>query len=266
MQFIQSRQNKAIKEAISIKDKKNRKKLQRFLIEGYRFIYEAISSEALIEKVFFSTNTDIQCRQKLMEKLPAQVSFYEVEPELFSQIAETETPQGVLGIVRISERVLGEIYKPNFRGLLLDSIQDPGNAGTMIRTAHALGFNAVLTTEGTVDIYNGKVLRATMGSIFYIPVLESIKTQDFFRFCEANSIRVISSRIEDAKPCYNVDLSGSFCLVIGNEGNGISQCFTRQSTEFVSIPMVGCAESLNAAVAASILMYESNRQLDCIKC
>ncbi len=266
MQFIQSRQNKVIKEVISLKDKKNRRKSRKFLIEGYRFIYEAISSNAPIEKVIFSTDTDIKCQRRVIEKLGSKVNIYEVEPELFSQIAQTDTPQGVLCIVQVLEQALDTIYDNKFRGLVLDSIQDPGNAGTMIRTAHALGFNAVLATEGTVDIYNGKVLRATMGSIFYIPVLENIGIEDFFRFCEINSIRVIASQIENAKPCFNVDLTDSFCLVIGNEGNGISKCFQERATEFINIPMPGGAESFNAAVAASIMMYESNRQIYCIKC
>ena len=113
----------------------------------------------------------------------------------------------------------------------------------MIRSAHALGFDAVIATEGTVDLFNGKDLRSTMGSIFYIPVLENIKSEDIFAFCGENSIRVISSRLENAKPCFSIDLSGNFFIVIGNEGSGISECFNKKSSEFVKIPMPGGAES-----------------------
>lgn len=264
MQFVESRQNKTIKEVISLKDKKNRRKLRKFFIEGYRIIHEAISSGAAIEKVFFSSNTDLKFRNELVSKLKPEVQLYEITCELFKQIAETESPQGVLAVVRIPESNFDAIYKKGFRGLILDSIQNPGNAGTMIRTAHALGFNAVVATEGTVDLFNGKVLRSTMGSIFYIPVLENVKTEDIFAFCRENSLRVVSSRLENAKPCFNVDFSGDFFLVIGNEGSGISECFHEKSSEFVKIPMPGGAESLNAAVAASILMYESVRQQNCV--
>lgn len=263
MQFITSRQNKIIKEVISLKDKKHRRKLRKFLIEGYRFLHEAVNSGSAIEKVFFSTDTEIKNKNELVTGLSSETQLYEIPHELFMQIAETESPQGVLAVVRIPERKFNTIFKKGFRGLILDSIQDPGNAGTMIRTAHALGFDAVVATEGTVDLFNGKVLRSTMGSIFYIPVLENIKAEDIFAYCGENSIRVISSRLEDAKPCYDIDLLNNFFIVIGNEGSGISEHFHKRSSEFVKIPMPGGAESFNAAVAASIIMYESNRQRYC---
>lgn len=263
MQVITSRQNKTIKEVISLKEKKYRRKLRKFLTEGYRFINEAVSSGAGIESIFFSADTDAKLKDELIKRLSADVELYEIPHELFTQIAETDSPQGVLAVVCIPAWDFGGIYKKGFRGLILDSVQDPGNAGTMIRSAHALGFDAVVATEGTVDLFGGKVLRSTMGSVFYIPVLENIKSEDIFAFCRENSIRVISSRLEDAKPCFDVDLTSDFFLVIGNEGNGISECFREKSSEFVKIPMPGGAESLNAANAASILMYESNRQKSC---
>jgi len=260
MQLITSRQNKTVKEVISLQDKKYRRKLRKFLIEGYRIIHEAVNSGSALEKLFFSTETEQKNKNELVSRLNPEIQLYEIPHELFMQMSETDSPQGVLAVVGIPEVSLDSIYKKGFRGLVLDSVQDPGNAGTMIRTAHALGFDAVVATEGTVDLFGGKVLRSTMGSIFYIPVLENIKSEDIFAFCGENSIRVISSRLEDAKPCYDVDLSGDFFIVIGNEGNGISECFHKRSSEFVKIPMPGGAESFNAAVAASILMYESNRQ------
>ncbi|NLX76848.1 MAG: RNA methyltransferase [Clostridiaceae bacterium] len=266
MQFIQSRQNKTIKEVISLKDKKYRRKLHMFIIEGYRFIHEAVKAGAVIEQVFFSTNTGTEYKNHLLDRLGKETKLYEIPHELFLQIAETDSPQGVLAVVRAPGYGFENIYKNGFRGLILDSVQDPGNAGTMIRSAHALGFDAVIATEGTVDLFNGKVLRSTMGSIFYIPVLENIKPEDIFAFCEERAIRVISSRPENAKSCYNVDLTGNFFIVIGNEGSGISDCFHKKSSEFVKIPMPGGAESFNAAVAASILMYESCRQRSCEKC
>lgn len=266
MQVITSRRNRTIKEVVLLREKKYRRKLHKFIIEGYRFINEAVNAGAEIESVFFSADTDLKYKNELINRLSSEVQMYETPGELFMQMAETDSPQGVLAVVRMPETEFGSIYKPGFRGLILDSIQDPGNAGTMIRSAHALGFDTVVATEGTVDLFNGKVLRSTMGSIFYIPVLENIKTEDIFAFCRENSIRVISSRLENAKPCYSVDLLSNFFIVIGNEGKGISECFHRNSAEFVKIPMPGGAESFNAAVAASILMYESNRQRSCKNC
>lgn len=266
MKVITSRQNRIIKEVISLKDKKHRRKQRRFLIEGYRFLHEAVKSNTEIEKVFFSDETESENKNELISLLDPEVQLYEVPRELFVHMAETDSPQGVLAVARIPEKDFESIYRKGFRGLVMDSIQDPGNAGTIIRTAHAMGFDAVIATEGTVDLYNGKVLRSTMGSVFYIPVLENIKAEDIFAFCRKNSIRVIASRLEDAKPCYDADLTGDFFIVVGNEGNGISGIFHELSDEFVKIPMPGGAESLNAAVAASVLMYESSRQRNCKKC
>jgi len=266
MHVITSRSNKTVKEVISLKDKKHRRKLRRFLIEGYRFVHEAVNSGAAIEKVFFSADTERKYKDELTGRFGSEVQIYEVPGELFMQMAETDSPQGVLAVVRMPENEFGKVYKKGFRGLILDSVQDPGNAGTMIRSAHAFGFDAVVATEGTVDLFNGKVLRSTMGSVFYIPVLENINAEDIFAFCRENSIRVISSRLENAVPCYSVDLTGDFFIVVGNEGNGISEIFHEKSDEFVEIPMPGGAESLNAAAAASVLLYESSRQRSCKNC
>lgn len=260
LQLIQSRQNQIIKNIISLKDKKNRRKSGSFLIEGFRFVQEAIISDAEIECICVSADAAGKFSAEIEGLLKENTKAFEVSPELFRKISETESPQGILAVVGIPDRSLSSIYHKGFRGLVLDSVQDPGNAGMMVRSAHALGFDAVMASSGTVDIFNDKTLRATMGSIFRIPVFDNINESDIFSFCMENGLRIIVSRLEDAKPCFDTELTGDFVLVIGNEGKGVSASMQKNASEFVYIPMPGGAESLNAAAAASIIMYESCRQ------
>ena len=260
VQVIQSRQNKTVKEIIALQDKKNRRKQKKFLIEGFRFVSEAVSSGANVEKIVFSAGAFAQPRQELEALLSPDTEIYETPSELFHLLAETESPQGVLAVVHMPGNTLSSVYRKGFRGIVLDSVQDPGNAGTIIRSAHALGFDAVLATAGTVDIFNSKVLRSTMGSVFYVPVVDGLEEEEIFSFSHRNGIQIIASRLEEAKPCHNVDLTGELLIVIGNEGKGVSEELQNHASGFIHIPMPGGAESFNAAVAASILMYESNRQ------
>lgn len=302
MQFIQSRHNQIIKDILAIRDKKNRRKEQCFLIEGFRFVREALLSKAEVNTICVSsdsvnkfkqeielasedkieTKTEVklenlkenkkenstEAKTKVKAEMEAGVKaeaktktkIFEVPAELFRVLSQTDTPQGILAVVGIPVISLSSIYHKGFRGLVLDSVQDPGNAGTIIRSAHALGFDAVLTTPGTVDVFNSKALRATMGSIFNIPVLDNISENEILAFCNNNSLRMIVSRLENAKPCYEANLAENFLFVVGNEGKGVSASLQEHASEFIHIPMPGGAESFNAAVAASIIMYESFRQ------
>lgn len=258
MQLIQSRQNQIIKDIIALRDKKNRRKERSFIVEGFRFVQEALDSNADIKIICVSSDSVEKFKKEF--KIKGNTRIIEVPPGLFRILSQTETPQGILAVVGMSGSKTALVYKKGFRGLFLDSVQDPGNAGTMIRTAHALGFDTVLAGPGTVDIFNGKVLRATMGSIFNIPVFDNFSEDEMLEFCRKNNLRIIASRLEDASPCFETNLAGDFLLVIGNEGNGVSAYLQKHATDFVYIPMPGGAESFNAAVAASIIMYESFRQ------
>ncbi len=260
MQLIVSRQNKIVKYIKSLKDKKNRKKHGSCLVEGFRFVKEAVMSGAEIEAICFMAGVDTDDRKELEPLLASESCCFEVSPEVFKQLAETDSPQGVVAAVKIPACPLSALYRKGFRALILDSVQDPGNAGTMIRTAHAMGFNAVLTTRGTVDVYNSKVLRATMGSIFYMPMIDGLEKEEIISFCREHCLRLITTTLRNGNPCHQADLSGEFMLVIGNEGKGISPGMESSANESIHIPMPGGAESLNAAVAASVMMYESNRQ------
>ncbi len=260
LQLVQSRQNKTVREIIALQDKKERKRQRCFIVEGVRFVREALLSGMGVEKICFATETADKLVPELNSLLPSGIPAYEMPLGLFRQMAETDTPQGVLAVVRIPDRSLSSLYRQGFRGLVLDSVQDPGNCGTMIRSAHALGFDAVIAASGSVDIFNGKVLRATMGSVFHIPVIENVNLTEIVSFAKEHQLELIAACMDRATACHETELAGEFLLAVGNEGKGISEEMLTAAGKRVFIPMPGGAESFNAGVAASILMYESNRQ------
>lgn len=260
IQLIQSRQNKTIKDILALRDKKERRKQRCFAVEGVRSVREALSSGMSVEKLCFDSECAGKLYQEFENLLPPGILKYQMPQALFRQVAETESPQGVLAVVRIPEHPLPSIYRKGFRGIILDNVQDPGNCGTIIRSAHALGFDAVLATSGSADLFNSKVLRATMGSVFHIPVIDNLKADEIFGFAKEFGLEIIASCLEEASPCYETDLTGEFFLCVGNEGKGVSEALLAAAGKKVRIPMPGGAESFNAGVAASILMYESCRQ------
>jgi TrmH family RNA methyltransferase len=143
--------------------------------------------------------------------------------------------------------------------MLTDKLQDPGNVGTIIRSAHAAGAAGVIFTKGTVDIYNEKTLRSTMGSVFNIPIIEDVDLS-FVDFLKSKGFKLVVSSLEDSENFYDVDLTQNVIIAVGNEGSGISQEIYRLGDIRVKIPMPGNAESLNAGAAASIMLFEAVRQ------
>lgn len=261
MQFIQSRQNQVVRDIISLRDKKNRKKSRVFLVEGFRFVQEALSSGMTVEKICVSSDAADKFEKEVGVLINPGIKCYEMPAELFRRLAETDTPQGILALVQIPDYNLGALYRKGFRGLIMDCVQDPGNAGTIIRSAHALGFDAVTAVKGTVDLFNSKVLRSTMGSIFHIPVVDELSYDEIVGFCSEHGVHLVTSRLEGSKQLHQADLTGEFFIVVGNEGKGVSEQIEKHAAYSVHIPMPGGAESFNAAVAASIIMYESSRQM-----
>src|SRR5699024_5733851 len=169
---------------------------------------------------------------------------------VFNQIAQTESPQGIIAVV--------EMKKPSSLSgshiMMIDAIQDPGNLGTIIRTADAAGYNAVVLGDGTVDIYNDKVIRATQGSIFHIPII-SANLRNCIDRLQINHFKVITSALKESVPYQSIDKPEKVALIVGNEGNGIDEAILSSADMNVHIPIYGDAESLNVSVAAGILMY-----------
>lgn len=245
---IVSSSNQHIKHAKALLTKKGRNEYGEYTVEGIKSVNEAIASNCDISMIFISDGFD---EKNISE---SKAATYRVGNGIFEKICDTKNPQGVLAVVKKKNTELSGL-KTNGMYLYCDNIQDPGNMGTLIRTADAAGFDGVLLSAGCVEIYNPKTVRASMGSFFKMPVYENIT--DIFSF----GADVYGGALTDNTVDYrSVDYSKTVIIVVGNEANGISKEVLSGCTA-VKIPIYGSAESLNAAVAAGILMYEvANRK------
>lgn len=261
MSQITSSKNKLIKEIKSLYRKKGRQKQKSFLIEGIKIIEEAIENEYPIKHIIYTDYLmESEEGRKFFSKIEGFESLIYVPENIFKEISDTENPQGIIGVSNIVSRNIEEIYMNTKKSLLfLDGIQDPGNMGTIIRTADAFSMDGIIIREGSVDPYNPKVIRSTMGSIFRMPLYYS-KGIDELEKLKSKGVNIYSTALGGSIPIYSVDFKEDFVLIIGNESKGASEEVFSLSDKLIKIPMTGKAESLNAAVAASIIMYEVMKQ------
>lgn len=257
---ITSEANGRVKEIMKLqKSSRERKKKRLFVAEGSRMLEEAFLYGKL-QSVYFSESfrePDGREWETLRREVPCEV----IADSIFKKIADTVTPQGVLGVVRMPEYAPEEILADERHCYMLtDDIRDPGNLGTIMRTAEGAGMSGVILSRGTVDLFNPKVVRATMGAVFRVPF-----------YCADDMCGMIEKLRTNDIPVYGMMLQGSVLydepdyvrgagIVVGNEANGISPETARFLTGTVRIPMEGKLESLNAAVSAGVLMYEVARQ------
>ena len=256
--IITSANNSIIKEVKSLKTKKGRVKAQAFLLEGSRLVLEAVHSGAKIKYLIVS-DTYVEKGEALDEKMLI-IKAIQISNKLFMQVSEIDSPQGIMAVAEIPQHNEHVLLSSASRVIALENIQDPGNLGTIIRTSDACGFDAVIVSKDSVDIYNPKVIRSTMGSVFHIPVLGVDDFYETLRIIKENGLLIVAAHTRNAEPCWKVNLSNNVAIIIGNEGNGISDTLLKLSDSTIMIPMDKRAESLNAAAAASILIYESMRQ------
>ena len=244
MDKITSLQNNKIKEVAKLKEKKYREDSNLYLVEGYHLVKEALHHKKLKEVYIEDSET-------IDESLYKGVKIYIVTKEIIKKLSSVVTAQGIIGVVEKSNKVIDSDLK---KLLVLDNIQDPGNLGTIIRTAAALGLDALVLTDDTVDVYNDKVIRATQGALFKIPIIVMPK-EKIVTFLKDNEYDIVVSSLNAKQELSDIIPSQTFAIVVGNEGNGVSKLFLDSATTSVIIPMHNEVESLNVAVAASILMY-----------
>lgn len=255
--FISSAANPIIKNIQLLKNKKNeRKKQGLFIVEGIKSISE-IPQGYEIDTLVMSDLFDDSLLQ-----VKATRNTLLVPSELFKAISDTQTPQGILALVKMKTIELEEIkVKPNGFYLLLENLQDPGNLGTIIRSAYGFGVDAIFLTKGCVDLYSPKTVRSTMGASLHVPVILDYTLEEYLTWAKKHSLTCFTTALGDtAKEIAHADFKKGLMLMIGNEGNGISQEALDQANQNVYIPMPGGLESLNASIAASICMYEVMRQ------
>ena len=255
--MITSTSNKKIKELVAMVKKNSiGKKKNAYIIEGIRMFGELKPEEIL--EVFVSESFENENKSLLKNISP---EYETVSDRVFDSISDTKTPQGVLAVAKRKEYTLDSILKEAGRPmslLILDSLQDPGNLGTLVRAGEGAGISGIIMSENTVDIYNPKVIRSTMGSIFRVPF---IYVKDLKEVIDRlNSISVYASSLEGAIEYDRPDYKKDTAFIIGNEAAGISKEILDITDKKIKIPMLGEVESLNAAVAGSILMYEAARQ------
>ena len=262
MKPITSPDNRMIKEAASLSEKKHREALGLFLLEGPNIVSEALRLKKGVRRVFVragSYDAETLGIISLAEGSGAEV--FEIGPELLGKIAGTRTPQSVAAVAELEPQTQESFAKKAGHGniLVLDRLQDPGNVGTLIRTAEAMGFSGAIAVKGTADPWQPKVVRSAAGSLLRLPVISAESAEDALAFLKRLGKKVFTAAAEGKLALWDAELSEDAAVVIGNEGAGASEAF-KQASELLSIPMAGQTESLNAAAAGAVIMYESMRQ------
>lgn len=232
--------------------------------EGTHFLDEALKpgANAIIHSVLVSAEA-AEKHQALLARVPAESELASVPVRLFHQISGTQTPQGVAAIVEVpASDLAGLIAAPNAVLVIACGLQDPGNMGTIIRSADALGASAVLTLAGTVNPFNPKSVRSCVGSIFRMPVFINQNPEELFRLLRKSKVRILGTDPRSTVSVATADLRGRIALLVGQESAGLPAEISREADELLSIPIRPQADSLNAATAAGIFLYEVARQRD----
>lgn len=261
--MITSKDNEKIKYTKSLLKTKVRNKDLKFIIEGYRILTLAIECRADIDYVFINEN--FESKEEHAEFLKVlenkNIKVFKTNNKIFDELIDTENTQGILAVVKYKKRTLEENLSDDSRFvLILDRIQDPGNMGTIIRTADAAGVDTIISLKGSVDIYNPKVIRSTMGSIFDMNIISATQ-EEALRLLKLKNFDIVSSYLDTNNFYDQVEYNYKTALVIGNEANGVNDELIEKSDVLVKIPIYGKAESLNAAISSAILMYEIKKYL-----
>ena len=243
MTIITSKANSVVKNAKKLHQKKYRK--SAYLIEGWHLFEEAVQAGVTIEKIFVL--------ESYRDQLAAFPQTVWVSEEILRDLADTQTPQGIVAVIQKEEEGLPDFSQGKF--LFLEDVQDPGNVGTMIRTADAAGFTGVIVSDKSADIYSLKTLRSMQGSHFHLPIYR-MSLVTFIAEAKKSDLPILATTLSRESKDYR-ELSSlvNFVLVMGNEGQGISSVMAESADQLVHIGMKGRAESLNVAVAAGILMF-----------
>lgn len=257
MEIIKSTQNKQVKYILSlIKKSKARKEEDLFVVEGTKMFLEA--PRDFIKKVYVSETFIKKADNK---KLLANTNYEILSDTVFEAVSDTKTPQGILCLIRQFHYSTEHIYIDETPLILvLEDLQDPGNLGTIVRASEGAGVTGIILSKGCVDIYNPKTIRSTMGSVYRVPF---IYEQDILKAVEQlkrNKINVYAAHLDESVNYDKLNFKNSTAFLIGNEGNGLSEEISRLADSYLKIPMLGKVESLNAGIAAAVLMYEASRQ------
>ncbi|MDO5382346.1 MAG: RNA methyltransferase [Eubacteriales bacterium] len=261
--MITSTSSSQVRHVISLLGKaRERKKYKEYVVEGVRMVSEIPSEmlvKAYISEKFADSNPGFVkdfIRNKCIEKSAIEL----VSDHIFNRMSDTRTPQGIMAVVRMREYSLEDLMGENPLIIGMENIQDPGNMGTILRMGEAAGATGVMISSNSVDIYNPKTIRSTMGSLYRVPFIVVEDFQQGIMELKNKRVKVYAAHL-DGRNCYTEeDYTGATAFIIGNEGNGITEKTASECDTFIKIPMEGQVESLNAAIACTILSFEAARQ------
>ena len=252
---ITSKDNEIVKHIRKLKDKKYRDELGEFIIEGNKIIEEAVEEKAKIKMLVVCEDCikSEPIRKEVLYKIAKEKIVY-VSEKIFKTLTDVSSPQGILAIVQKLESNEIDFSKNLF--LILDNIQDPGNMGTILRTADSIALTQIIVPKGNADCYNPKVVRSTMGAIFRVNVIEVSDLMKTIKEFKKHKIQILATDLSTKNTIYDVNYNKS-AIIIGNEANGVSNEVLELADEKIKIPMIGKTESLNAAVSTGIILYHA---------
>ena len=259
MQVITSKDNELIKHIRKLKDKKYRDESNEYVVEGVKLVEEAVKENAKIKQIIVCEDTTRT--YEIPTHIMLEIAKYEcisVSDKIFNIITQVTNPQGIMAIIEKNAQNAKIDYTQDII-VVLDDVQDPGNLGTILRTVDSIGLNQIIVSKGTADAFNSKVVRSTMGAIFRIKIIEVENLAQAIKEMRKHHFKLMVTSLQTDNSIYDIGFNKKI-IVIGNESNGVSEEIQDMADEKAKIPMLGKTESLNASVAAGIVMYEYVRQ------
>jgi len=260
--MITSLSNKKIKEAIFVKKKHADYKYNAFFIEGERVLEMALASGVILKRVFYTDEFVSKGNRKSLVKsvTTGDVEVLEISTKVMRSISDTETPQGIAAIASLRKYELEDLKESENPVLLIcDRVKEPGNLGSIIRSSDAFGADAVMIVPGTCNPFSPKVIRASAGSIFNIPLI-FVPGEKLIPWMKARQLRLLVTDPYGGESIFHIDFTLPFALVLGEEAGGVSKFFKEKADLFIHIPLKGRADSLNVSISAAIILYEAQKQ------
>ena len=259
MQTITSKDNELIKHIRKLKDKKYRDESNEYVVEGVKLVEEAVKENAKIKQIIVCEDTTRT--YEIPTHIMLEIARYEcisVSNKIFNIITQVTNPQGIMAIIEKNAQDAQIDYSQDII-VVLDDVQDPGNLGTILRTVDSIGLNQIIVSKGTADAFNSKVVRSTMGAIFRVKIIEVENLPQAIKEMRRHHFKLMVTSLQTENSIYDIQFNKKI-IVIGNESNGVSKEIQEMADEKAKIPMLGKTESLNASVAAGVVMYEYVRQ------
>ena len=260
MEVIKSKENEKVKHIKKLKDKKYRDEFSQYIIEGTKMIEEAIAEQAHIDSIVICEDCmkDVTLSETMLYEIAKHDCIYVTE-NIFTNLTEVINPQGILAIIN-KPKIRKDIDYTEDIIMVLENIQDPGNMGTILRTIDSTNLKQVIISKNSADVYNPKVIRSTMGAIFRLNIIESVDLVKTLTEIKKHKYKILVTSLNTEESLYQTELK-KVAIVMGNEGNGVSENVLKKADKQIKIPILGATESLNVSVATGIILYEYVRRV-----